>query len=87
MDSQNSEGELQVDYEEDAILPPEEHEGDEVVMLDQHMFDRLEDLGGDLDEALQMTEASEMAEAIRLDQVCHPPYPRCKEALQSSFMF
>ena len=73
MDSQNLEGELQVDYEEDAILPPKEHGGEEVVMLDQHMFDCLEDLGGDLDEALQMIEAVEMAEAIRLDQVCHPP--------------
>lgn len=73
MDSQILEGELQVDNEEEAILPPKEHEGEEVVMLDQHAFDSLEDLGGDLDEALQMAEASQMAEDIRLDQVCHPP--------------
>lgn len=73
MDSQILEGELRVDCDEDATLLLKEHEDEEVVMLDQHEFDGLEDLGGDLDEARQMAEVEQMTEAIRLDQVCYPP--------------
>lgn len=46
-------------------------DSEDVVLMDQHAFDGPDDVGGETDEAKQMREAEEMAEAMRLEQVAY----------------